>query len=350
MVHNNTRVLLIYTGGTIGMVENPETGALEPFDFSLFTTNVPEMRRLNFIVESHVFDPPIDSSEISSEKWIEIIDVLKKSYNNYDGFVILHGTDTMAYTASVLSMMIENLTKPVILTGSQLPIGKLRTDGKENLITALEIAADKDENGHSYVPEVCVYLQNYLMRGNRVRKINSENFSAFESPNYPHLAEVGINIKYHSEVIKTPDYNKNTFFKHHLDENLMILKLFPGIQKQAVEAVFSIPGIKGVVFETYGSGNSPSFPWLTEILSNAVHKGIVIVNITQCMYGSVEMQRYETGQHLLNLGIVSGYDMTTEAALAKMMILFGEGKTSREVATLMHKSLEGEVTLPDDVK
>ncbi len=350
MVHNNTRVLLIYTGGTIGMVENPETGALEPFDFSLFTTNVPEMIRLNFAIDTHVFNPPIDSSEISSEKWIEIIDVLKKNYDKYDGFVILHGTDTMAYTASILSLMIENLTKPIILTGSQLPIGKLRTDGKENLITALEIAADKDENGRSHVPEVCVYMQNYLMRGNRVKKINSENFSAFESPNYPPLAEVGINIKYHKEVINLPDYNKTTYFNRNLDENIMILKLFPGIQKQAVEAVFSIPGIKGVILETYGSGNSPSFPWLSEILFNAVQKGIVILNITQCLYGRVEMQRYETGQHLLNVGVISGYDMTTEAALAKMMILFGEGKTSKEVVALMTQSLEGEVTIPSDVK
>lgn len=345
MVDKDTKVLLIYTGGTIGMVENPETGCLEPFDFSLFTTNVPEMIRLNFVVDTYVFDPLIDSSEISPDRWLEMVKVVKDNYDQYDGFVILHGTDTMAYTASALSLMIHNLTKPVILTGSQLPIGKLRTDGKENLITALEIAADKDEKGRPLVPEVCVYLQNYLMRGNRVTKISSENFSAFDSPNCRQLAEVGINIKYRTDNILKPNYLKPVDFYTRLDENVMVVKLFPGIRREAMEAIFSIPHLKGVVMETYGSGNAPSYPWLSEILSNAVKRGIVIVNVTQCLYGSVEMHRYETGQHLLNIGVTSGYDMTTEAALAKMMILFGEGKSAREVSLLMKESLRGEVTV-----
>lgn len=344
MIDKNTRVLLIYTGGTIGMVENLETGALEAFNFSHLKSNVPEMKRLNFNVEVYLFDPPLDSSEISPEKWQGIAKVVEDNYSNYDGFVILHGTDTMAHTASVLSLMFENLTKPVIFTGSQLPIGKLRTDGKENLITALEIAADKDEQGRPIVPELCVYMQNLLMRGNRTIKVNAENFSAFNSPNYPYLAEVGVDIRYHDKFILTPDYSKPVCFNYRLDDNVAILKLFPGIKEGVVRSILEVPNLRGVVLEAYGSGNALRDPWFVDALQKAIDKGIVIVNVTQCLHGHVEMHRYETGQHLEKLGVASGHDITTEAALAKLMILLGNGKSSTEISRLMSTSLRGELT------
>lgn len=345
MVDKNASVLLIYTGGTIGMVENAETGALEPFNFSHLRSNVPEMKRLNFNVETYLFDPPLDSSDISPDNWKEITRVVQDNYTKYDGFVILHGTDTMAYTASAMSLMMENLTKPVIFTGSQLPIGKLRTDGKENLITALEIAADKDSSRYPVAPEVCVYMQNLLMRGNRTTKVNAENFSAFNCPNYPYLAVAGVNIRYEDKYILQPQYNKPVNFYYDLDENVTILKLFPGIKKEMVDAILSVPGLKGVVLETYGSGNAPSDKWFIESLKSAVDKGIVIVNVSQCLSGTVEMFRYEAGQQLAKVGVASGYDITTEAALAKLMILLGEGKTPDEVRRLMEVSLRGELTV-----
>ncbi|WP_298651170.1 asparaginase [uncultured Proteiniphilum sp.] len=345
MIDRNAKVLLIYTGGTIGMVENAETGALEPFNFSHLRSNMPEIKRLNFNVETYLFDPPIDSSDMSLSVWQQMTQVIEEHYDEYDGFVILHGTDTMAYTASVLGLMLGNLTKPVILTGSQLPIGKLRTDGKENLITALEIAADKDAAGRPIVPELCVYMQNLLMRGNRTTKINANNFSAFTSPNYPYLGEAGLNIRYNDQFILKPDYGKPVYFNYAMDPHMVILKLFPGISEEVVRAHLGIPGLKGVVLETYGTGNSPIYPWFTDLLHNAIERGIVIVNVTQCLYGGVEMHRYENGQRLEKLGVVSGYDITTEAALAKLMILFGEGRTPAEVNRLMPVSLRGELTV-----
>ncbi|MDO5664017.1 MAG: asparaginase [Bacteroidia bacterium] len=345
MIDKNARVLLIYTGGTIGMVENLETEALEAFNFSHLKSNVPEMKRLNFNVDTYLFEPPIDSSEVTPRNWRDIAQVVQDNYENYDGFVILHGTDTMSYTASILSLMFENLTKPVIFTGSQLPIGKLRTDGKENLITALEIAADKDEQGRPVVPELCIYMQNLLMRGNRTTKVNSENFSAFNSPNYPYLAEVGVDIRYHDKFILEPDYNKPVVFNFNLDNNVAILKLFPGIQESVVKSILSVPHLRGVVLETYGSGNAPTDQWFIDALQEAMDRGIVIVNVTQCLYGNVEMHRYETGQHLEKLGVVSGHDITTEAALAKLMILQGNGKTPDQVRKLMSVSLRGELTV-----
>lgn len=345
MIDKNANVLLIYTGGTIGMVENAETGALEPFNFSHLSANMPEIRRLKFNVGTYLFDPPIDSSDMLPSVWQHITRVIEDQYEKYDGFVILHGTDTMAYTASALSLMLNNLTKSVILTGSQLPIGKLRTDGKENLITALEIAADKDSFGYPIVPEVCVYMQNLLMRGNRTIKINANNFSAFTSPNYPNLGEAGLNIRYNDQCILTPDYTKPVNFYYAMDPHVVILKLFPGISEAVVRAHLTIPDLKGVVLETYGTGNSPIHPWFTDLLHEAIEQGIVIVNVTQCLYGGVEMYRYENGQRLEKQGVVSGHDITTEAALAKLMILFGEGKSSAEVARLMSVSLHGELTV-----
>ncbi len=345
MIDRNARVLLIYTGGTIGMMENMETGALEPFNFSHLRSNMPEIKRLNFSVETYLFDPPIDSSDMSLAVWQQIGRVIEMNYADYDGFVILHGTDTMAYTASALSFMFRNLTKPVILTGSQLPIGKLRTDGKENLITALEIAADKDADGHPVVPELSVYMQNLLMRGNRTTKVNADNFSAFTSPNYPFLAEVGLDIRYNRPMILQPDYNKPMQFNYAMDARVSILKLFPGITEDVVKAHVEIPGMKGMVLEAYGTGNGPVYPWFSKQIERALERGILIVNVTQCLYGSVEMHRYENGRQLETMGVISGYDITTEAALAKLMILFGQGESREEVRRLMQLPLRGEMTL-----
>ena len=281
-------ILIIYTGGTIGMIQDPETGALMPFNFDHLLDNVPELKRLGFLISSIQFEPPIDSSEIDPASWIRLVKIIADNYNTYDGFVVLHGTDTMAYTASALSFMLENLAKPVILTGSQLPIGMLRTDGKENLITAIEIAAAK-ENGFPVVPEVCIFFQNHLMRGNRTSKISAENFNAFRSLNYPALARVGMHIRYDNNLINKVRVPKPLKPHYLMDTNVVILKIFPGITPQTVDSILNIPHLKGVVLETYGTGNAPSKPWFLDMLRAAVARGIVIVNVTQCSSGSVQM-------------------------------------------------------------
>ncbi len=347
MIDNNASVLLIYTGGTIGMIENPETGSLESFDFKHLKDNVPELKRFKFTIDTLEFNPPIDSSDMGPWGWKKLVRIIQDHYEKYDGFVILHGTDTMAYSGSALSFMLENLDKPVILTGSQLPIGKMRTDGKENLITAIEIAVDKDPYGKAIVPEVCIFFQNYLMRGNRTTKVNAENFKAFHSYNYPPLAEAGVHIKYESHLINYQRTRKPVRFHYLLDPNVMILKVFPGIPQDVVNAVFNIPSLKAVVLETYGSGNAPRLDWFLEIIKNAVDRGVVVVNVTQCLYGTVEMGRYKAGHILLDVGVIPGYDMTTEAAVTKLMYLFGHGMSIKEVKDHMLCSLIGEMTTPE---
>ena len=345
----NASILLIYTGGTIGMIENSETGVLESFNFQHLKEHMPELKKLGYGVSTIQFDPPMDSSEMGPESWTKIVKIIADNYNTYDGFVVLHGTDTMSFTASALSFMLENLSKPVILTGSQLPIGMLRTDGKENLITAIEIAAAK-ENGQPIVPEVCIFFENDLMRGNRTSKINADHFNAFRSYNYPVLAHAGIYIKYDDRQIYHSVSRKPLKPHYLLDRNVAILKLFPGISPLVIESILNIPGIKGIVMETFGSGNAPSQEWFLNMLKDAVDRGIVIVNITQCSAGRVEMHRYETGHKLLEAGVISGFDSTTESAVAKLMFLFGHGLSPEEVKEHMNCSLIGEISIPETLR
>ena len=345
MLDLNANVLLIYTGGTIGMIEDPVSGTLKPFDFNHLKEYVPELNRLKFNIDSIAFDDPIDSSDMGPDDWKKIVKIIEDNYGEYDGFVILQGTDTMAYSASVLSFMLENLTKPVILTGSQLPIGKMRTDGRENLITALEIAVDKDPEGNALVPEVCIFFQNLLMRGNRTTKVNANNFSAFNTFNYPVLAEAGMRIKYEHHLIHRPHENTIPTFHYLLDPNVTILKIFPGISDNCIKAVFANPYLKGVVLETFGAGNSHASPSFLSTIEEAVKKGIVIVNVTQCASGAVEQERYQGGKALKNTGVLSGYDITTEAAVTKLMFLFGHGFEPEDVRERMQSSIAGEMTI-----
>ncbi|MDO4771137.1 asparaginase [Porphyromonas sp.] len=338
-------VLIIYTGGTIGMIENPYNGALEAFDFKYIEEHVPEIKRFNFKINTISFNPVKDSSDMGPDSWVKIVEIIRDNYDAYDGFVILHGTDTMAFTASGLSFMLENLSKPVVLTGSQLPIGQLRTDGKENLITAIEIAAARDAEGRPYVNEVCVLFDSLLLRGNRCTKISADQFSAFSSPNYPPLASVGINIHYNRKVrIAPPTEGKALKVQTSYDSNVVIFKIFPGMSEAVVTSILNTEGLKGVVMETFGSGNAPCSPWFLNALKDATDRGIVVVNVTQCMVGNVEMKRYETGIKLVDAGVLSGYDSTPESAVAKLMMLLGSGRSLDEVKRLMETCLRGEFT------
>lgn len=344
MIVATPSVLLIYTGGTIGMIENPETGALENFNFERLLKYVPELKRFNCHLSAEQFDPPIDSSDMEPRYWAKLVEIIDSHYDHVDGFVILHGTDTMAYTASALSFMLENLSKPVILTGSQLPIGMLRTDGKENLITSIEIAAAKNPDGTAIVPEVCIFFENHLMRGNRTTKINAENFNAFRSFNYPPLARAGIHIKYEPGRIRQPETSKPLKPHYLFDTNVVILTLFPGIQEGIIASLLHVPGLKAVVMKTFGSGNAPQKPWFIQQLKDATDRGIILVNITQCSSGAVEMERYETGIQLLQAGVISGYDSTPECAVTKLMFLLGHGLSNQEVREKMNSCLIGEIT------
>ncbi len=338
-------ILIIYTGGTIGMIENPETGALENFDFEQFRHYVPELKSLNYQIDALAFDPPIDSSDMEPRYWVKIAHIIADHYDKYDGFVLLHGTDTMAYTASALSFMLENLAKPLIITGSQLPIGKLRTDGKENLLTSIEIAAATDSDGRPMVPEVCIFFESRLLRGNRTTKINSEGFNAFRSFNLPALADAGIHIKYDNHLIRRPEPGA-PFRPHYLlDNHVMILTLFPGIRKEVVDACINLPGIRAVILKTFGAGNATQKPWFVERIRKLIGKGVIVVNITQCSKGSVEMHRYGTGIRLLQAGVINGYDSTMEAMVTKLMFLLGHDYTNEEIIRLMNSSIAGEITL-----
>lgn len=345
MTHTS-KVLLIYTGGTIGMNYNPLTGALEPFDFEHLLTHVPELRQFDTAISTYQFSPPIDSSDMSPRLWTELSHVIADRYDDFDGFVVLHGTDTMAYTASALSYMLENLTKPVVFTGSQLPIGQLRTDGKENLITAVEIASAKDAEGRVMVPEVGICFGSHLLRGNRTTKQSAEEFNAFESFNYPHLVDAGVNITYHRERILKPDFSQPMKPHFKLDNNVIIFSLFPGIREDLIRHIIHTPNLKAIVMRTFGSGNAPQSPWLLNALKEGTRNGKVIVNISQCMQGAVEMSRYDAGYRLQEAGVVSGRDMTVESAVTKLMFLQTHYPDDPEaVRALMQQSICGEVSI-----
>ncbi len=338
-------ILLIYTGGTIGMKEDPSIQALRPFDFSQILEEVPELGKFAYRIDSYTFDPLIDSSDIEPSSWQALASIIEERYDQYDGFVVLHGTDTMAYSASALSFMIEGLTKPVIFTGSQLPIGVPRTDGKENLISAVEIAAAKDQEGNAIVPEVCICFDNVLMRGNRTTKINSDNFRAFRSENYPPLAEAGISIKYNTGLIRKPEsWNTRPVFHKTLDTRVSILKIHPGITPQVVQNILCGPESKAVILETYGAGNAPSKEWFLDLIREADRMGKIILNVTQCMAGSVNMDIYATGKSLKQSGVLSGYDSTTESALAKLFFLLGEFQDNGKVKALLETDIRGEIS------
>lgn len=343
--HDKSSLLLIYTGGTIGMKLDEQAQALKPFDFTQILEEVPELRKFTCKIDSCTFDPLIDSSDVEPSLWLSLATLIEEKYDDYDGFVILHGTDTMAYSASALSFMIENLTKPVIFTGSQLPIGVPRTDGKENLISSVEIASAKDTDGHALVPEVCICFDNMLMRGNRTTKTNSNNFRAFESPNMPPLAEAGINIKYNNTVIIKPeDWNRKPSFHKKLDTRVSILKIHPGITEQVAGNILCGTETRAVIIETYGSGNAPSKEWFLSMIKKAADMGKILLNITQCLSGGVNMDIYATGKGLKHAGVCSGYDSTTESALAKLFCLMGEKEDNITVKSLLERNLRGEIS------
>lgn len=338
-----SKVLLIYTGGTIGMMQDAKSGQLKPFDFKSLTEQIPELNKFDVELSSVSFKDPIDSSDMRPEIWVELAQIIEKNYAKVDGFVILHGSDTMSFTASALSFMLENLNKPVILTGSQLPIGTIRTDGKENLITAIEIAAAK-EKGKSIVSEVCIYFEYQLYRGNRTRKFNSEHFQAFQSSNYPILAEAGVHLKYNYGAIQKAGSGKLKI-NSKLDPNIAILKLFPGITPNAVEAVLNTKNIRAVIMETFGSGNASTQKWFIDAIKKAIDKGIVVLNVTQCNAGAVQQGKYATSAAFAKIGVIGGSDITTEAAIAKLMYVLGSTSNKKEVEKLLKTDLRGEMTV-----
>lgn len=342
MASEKQSILIIYTGGTIGMREDPKTKTLSPMKFELIQDEIPELYKLGFNIESVTFNPPIDSANMTTAIWIQLAKTIKTNYSQYDGFVILHGTDTMAYTASALSYMLENLGKPVIMTGSQLPIGVLRTDGKENIITAIQIAAAR-KDGKAIVPEVCIYFSSYLFRGNRTTKEDSQQFSAFTSHHYAPLAIAGVDIKYNYDKINYTRSKGILNINTSVDDNVIVLKIFPGLNQKYFESILTLPGLKGIILESYGSGNMPTFPWIIEAIRQSNSLGIVFMNVSQCPGGKVKMGYYETSRELQEAGVVSGKDITVEAAVTKLMFLLGQNLSVDEVKAYLLQNLNGEV-------
>jgi L-asparaginase len=336
-------ILIIYTGGTIGMMKDYKTNALKSFDFKHIYNSIPELNHLDCSLETISFEEPLDSSNVNPHHWEKIVKIIQENYSKVDGFVVLHGSDTMSYTASAISFMIENLDKPVIFTGSQLPIGDLRTDAKENMITAIEIAsAQKEEKPR--IAEVCIYFEYKLYRANRTTKISAAQFKAFDSPNFPILAESGVELKFYDNNFIKPNTTESLIFRPIHNHNIVLIKLFPGISEAVLQHALQNPDLKGVILETYGSGNAPTDAWFLNLLKSTLEKGIPVIDITQCVAGSVVLGKYETSIELLNIGLIDGKDITTESAITKLMYLLSVDEAKGKVKDYFEKSLRGEIS------
>lgn len=337
----DTSILLIYTGGTIGMVKDEKSGSLIPYDFSTINQQLPELEKFNYHIDTVSFNPTLDSSDIQPDSWLKIANIIKDKYEDFDGFVVLHGSDTMAYTASALSFILKNLNKPVVLTGSQLPLGMLRTDGRENLISAIEIAAAREEDT-PIIPEVSIFFENKLYRGNRTYKFNAENFNAFVSGNYPVLAESGVSLKFYKDRVLKPNFKKLKL-NSNIDTNVALLKIFPGMSKDFVKAVLNTKGLKAVIMESFGSGNAPTSKWFIDLIKDAISRGLIIVNITQCISGCVSPGKYEASLALAEMGVINGKDLTTASAITKMMVALGKNDKREDVIKDFIKNWAGEI-------
>ena len=337
-----SKILLVYTGGTIGMIKNPETGALTAFNFDELLSNIPELKLLEHEISTVSFEKPVDSSDMDTTDYVKLANLIEENFEDYDGFVVLHGSDTMSYTASVISFMFENLKKPIIFTGSQLPIGDLRTDAKENLITSIQLAGLK-EQGKTVIKEVGLYFEYKLYRANRTTKVNAEHFEAFESANFPPIAESGVNLKINYEKLLKPNMRKKMVIHKSLNDNILILKLFPGINYDTLHHIFNTPHVEGIILETFGSGNAKTDKWFVDLLKDLIGRGVYVVNVTQCVGGGVLMGKYATSEGLKRLGIISGGDITTEAAVGKMMYLLNKNLGPKVFKTIFETSLRGEM-------